>query len=961
MTGMTSGTTVGYSNEYNDASSSTCTTFVSPGADRVYVIDVPANNRLTVAVTPQAGVDLGVYFIAAPATNCVATPTCLGGNDQGGSGATDTAIYNNTGATTQQVFVIVDSFNPIASGGAGTFTLNTTVAVIPAGPPNDTCTAPEVLNFTAGVANFSAAQGSATDDYNGSCRTTGGGKELVYQFTTTAAQSVIVSATGATGVDAVIYLRNTPCATGTELPGTCRDASGGAGNEAFTVNNLAAGTYYLFIDAFTAASSGSITGTVTLGPPIVGPANDTCASPTVLTFVGGTATATGDTTAATTGNVSGDASPTCSSSAITGPDVVYSYTLTSVQNVTITVTPTSPPMPTTFAPVVYVRNNCADTTSANQVSCVSDFTSTPQVTTILNQQPGTYFVWVDSGVSTVGPFSITVTAVTPPPPPMNDSCAAPEVLTFTAGVANFSAAQTAAIDDYTGSCGTAGGKDVVYAFTTAAAQSLTVAAVGAAGVDPIIYLRNSPCATGTEFPTSCRDATGTGGTETMSIPNLPAGTYFLIVDADLATTSGAVTGTVTLGAPILAPPNDQCAGAVGLTLNIPVSASTVSATNDYAIPAACFVGVGNTTNAAPGIDVTYSFTPATAGLYSFRGRGLSSNLTMYLSQSCETGTPPLTLASCFNAVNRNSNTGANALEEIPCVALDAGVPVFAYVDAVATGTGSSFDIEVNACRPEVEPNGTPATASALACPVTGSATPNADLDFYSLGTTTANSRVFALAETLGGSSVDFVMRVTTATDTLEFDDDNGDSTIGTTAPVIAGTVLPNAPTFLEVNYFNTTTSTEPYRVHYVVQPPSSSAIAETEPNDTTAAANSASVNYFSGSVSAATDIDVFSFTANAGDSLMIAVDGDPLRDNTPVNLTLTLLDAAGATVLTAADSGSTSSTTSGAGTLTSTTPTAPAEGLVYRVRTTGTYYARVTGAAAGDYLLSVSKNCVAGP
>ena len=54
-----------------------------------------------------------------------------------------------------------------------------------------------MLTFTGGTANFSAAQANATDDYNGTCRTTGGGKELVYEFTTTTAQHVVASATGA--------------------------------------------------------------------------------------------------------------------------------------------------------------------------------------------------------------------------------------------------------------------------------------------------------------------------------------------------------------------------------------------------------------------------------------------------------------------------------------------------------------------------------------------------------------------------------------------------------------------------------------------------------------------------------------------------------------------------------------------------------------------------------------------
>jgi uncharacterized repeat protein (TIGR01451 family) len=63
------------------------------------------------------------------------------------------------------------------------------------------------------------------------------------------------------------------------------------------------------------------------------------------------------------------------------------------------------------------------------------------------------------------------------------------------------------------------------------------------------------------------------------------------------------------------------------------------------------------------------------------------------------------------------------------------------------------------------------------------------------------------------------------------------------------------------------------------------------------------------------------------------------------------------------DSNSTSSTASGAGSLTATTPRSPAEALAYRVRTGGTYYAKVStsSGAFGDYLVSVSRNCRISP
>src|SRR5204862_7180526 len=111
------------------------------------------------------------------------------------------------------------------------------------------------------------------------------------------------------------------------------------------------------------------------------------------------------------------------------------------------------------------------------------------------------------------------------------------------------------------------------------------------------------------------------------------------------------------------------------------------------------------------------------------------------------------------------------------------------------------------------------------------------------------------------------------------------------------------------------------------------------------------------------DVDIFRFSATAGELVTLGLDLDPARDNTPCSGILALLDAGGAALVTVNDSGSTSSTTSGAGSLTAATPNSPAEGLTYRIRTSGNYYAKVSYASGtpGDYLLSIARNCKVGP
>ncbi len=426
--------------------------------------------------------------------------------------------------------------------------------------------------------------------------------------------------------------------------------------------------------------------------------------------------------------------------------------------------------------------------------------------------------------------------------------------------------------------------------------------------------------------------------------------------------------------------SDTCAGATALLLNTPVNDTTVGATNNYQLAAnsPCFTAngaIGSFPDTLVGPDVVYTFTAPTAGTYSFRVKitDLSNgyDVAIYTASACPSGTGVQTV-SCLAAADRQGGTSS---EEIKCQPLAAGQQVFVFVDSFLAAPdpdignpSGPFELEVINCPNEAASNNTPATAGPLVCGQEGSVVPLGDIDFFQLGTPATGSRVFAMVEggaTNGGNGVsDFDLRVTTTTTTLEYDDDNDDFPYGSDAPNVAGAPLTGVASFLRVTNFSTSSPTgglEPYRIVSVVQPPIASATAEAEPNNTTATANGAVNNYFSGAL-VASDTDIYAFPATAGDLVYLGLDGDPLRNNTPINGALALLDGAGAVLIAVNDGGSTSNVTAGA-TLTSTTPNSPAEGLLYRIRTTGFYYARVTGsttAITGDYLLSISKNCQTG-
>jgi uncharacterized repeat protein (TIGR01451 family) len=264
---------------------------------------------------------------------------------------------------------------------------------------------------------------------------------------------------------------------------------------------------------------------------------------------------------------------------------------------------------------------------------------------------------------------------------------------------------------------------------------------------------------------------------------------------------------------------------------------------------------------------------------------------------------------------------------------------------------------------DVEPNGTPATATPLVgtnLVVRGNIFPATDQDFYSFQAT-ANDRFYAATMTSfsGGNSTDSQLTLLDqdGVTVLEFDDDSG--IMAGLSSVIAGTVIPATGTyFIKVNDFTAATGMEkPYELHFRLQ--SGAPTPEVEANDTPATANPLPANgWVSGArnPAAATEQDWFSFTMNAGDTAYLTLDLDPEDDLVVWNgrLGIALFGDATNQILPADDAG-----TSDTG---STPPTTnrPAEAIFMTAKTAGTYFAFVdsataaTGGPTATYHLSVS-------
>jgi len=248
-----------------------------------------------------------------------------------------------------------------------------------------------------------------------------------------------------------------------------------------------------------------------------------------------------------------------------------------------------------------------------------------------------------------------------------------------------------AVNDTWGTCSGSLGQDVVFKFTTTAAQKTTVKVTpdtAAPTLKPAVYLRKTCGSTAAGDQLACGSNSTAGGTHSVVVNNLPAGTYYVWVDSTSATAPGAFAVEVKLEAPLLPPANDVCgtggASAPVLTKGTPVTGTTVVATADYgaALSSACYASMGNFN--APGKDVVYSYTPATAGPFTVEVTPTGWDCSLwYTTATCGDQ------AACVSG----SDSGYTGGKETLSITGVAGTTYYFVVDGFsASGTGGDYTI-----------------------------------------------------------------------------------------------------------------------------------------------------------------------------------------------------------------------------------------------------------------------------
>lgn len=717
------------------------------------------------------------------------------------------------------------------------------------------------------------------------------------------------------------------------------------------------------------------------------PANDACAGAETLTF-GANGRAISSIVKPLNAAAAAESTMSCSSSlkntvwfTFTAP-VTGSYTMQTCTGATVT----------NFDTILQAYSGACGAPVQVASSCNDDGCS-PQSTSTVTLTAGTVYLvqvaaWSSATLTASSQVQLEVSY--PAPPPANETCATAEVVVpngVTPALSTIARtfAGTSAVEEPFACLATptAANHSVWYSVTptvTGTYRFETCSGVTPAVTvaDTVLALYTGTCGVGTLTASASTCNNDSCGTRSALTADLTAGTtYYVQLAKNGATAPTATADRLQLAvSQIINGAADVCSGtSPSLNLNETILVTTqsdggISPAQDNARldGGACFTGLGQTTSSnAPGRDVAYQFRATSAGRYSFR-LGTPTNAVdglMYLSDSCV----PVTGANqsfygppqCIAASNRTTSTE----EQVSCVPLAANQTVFVWVDESTLSTaGSTVSLDVSPCNLEVEPNDTPATANALSCVMTGGTNPGTDVDFFALGSHPAGTRVYAMAEAAAANLTDFDMRVTTDTRTIEYDDVNTAPAFGGSAPLIAGAVLTTEPAYIRMNYFGSSGAiAEPYVLYSHVQ--RGAPTLETEPNNTMATASTSTTNYFSGSIAdGGGEIDTYKVTANAGDLIFAALDQFPDRTDagtaTSWNLTLTLVDNTDTVVLAVDDTSTSSTVGPTTGNLTASTPTFPAEGLVYRVRTSGTYGLRVgktSGTTDTPYNLSVSVGC----
>ncbi len=585
--GATTGTVTGAT---QSAAPISCGNFTSPAANDVWYSFVAASTSHIITVVGSASFDAVVDLRSG---SCSGTNI----NCADGSGSAGTEVITATGLTIGSTyFVRIYSY-----GSTITSTPSFTICITTPAPANDNCSGAVPLTVF-GSSCGGATTGnvlSATQSLPASCGGTAD-DDVWYSFIATGT-SHDITVVGSASFDAVVDLRSGAC-NGTNI--SCIDATLSGGTEVINATGLTIGsTYFVRVYHYSASVPATTTFTICITTPVPPtPPNDNCSGAVSLTVYG--AVCGGATTGNVTGATQSVAPISCGNfTSSAANDVWYSFTAASSTQIITVVGAAS------FDAVVDLRSGSC---SGTNINCADGSgTAGTEIITATGLTPGSiYFVRVYHFGSTI-PSTPTFTICITTPAPANDDCSGAVALTVygtTCGGAT-TGNVAGATQSLPATCSGNANDDIWYSFVAAAAsQDITV--VGSASFDAVVDLRSGAC-NGTNI--SCKDLTLAGGTEVLNATGLTIGsTYYVRVYHYGGPTPATTTFTICVTTPLPPPPaNDNCSGAVSLTVYGATCGGAVTGNVTGATQSEAPISCGSFTSPAAN-DVWYSFVAAAA-------------------------------------------------------------------------------------------------------------------------------------------------------------------------------------------------------------------------------------------------------------------------------------------------------------------------------------------------------------
>jgi len=373
-----------------DRLNSSCLSF-DDGPVVYYTARVPANNTLTVTVTPKTSWNSSIRILEDCRGTDGGVPRCAANNDSGFDGQEDRVSYTNTGAD-RTVLIAVGS----EQGSQGRFDMRVDIR-----PPasNATCSTPRVLG-TSGDTRVNNEDLALARTTIAACLPTATGNNLYYEVVVQPGSTLFATATPSAGQfwNPVVRLLNS-CMASSCIAEADNRTSGSPETLSYTNEGTNPQTLVLAVGSASATSFGTFDLSVTTR---AAPTNVACANPRLV--MNGTNLTFENASRGTTDFV-GPCLPTAG-----GTVLFYSAVVPPGQILTVNATPL-----TQWDAVIRLVDSCTATTcrasadlrtlgGAERIVHVNNTTS-PQ---------NLIFAVGSKSLTTSGPFDLTVSIALPP-------------------------------------------------------------------------------------------------------------------------------------------------------------------------------------------------------------------------------------------------------------------------------------------------------------------------------------------------------------------------------------------------------------------------------------------------------------------------------------------------------------------------------------------------------------------